>query len=287
MFNQPTINLKLSLTFLIAFVSTIISAPVKASDENVVYHVIYHSEMVENIIQSNNVESKKAHQKAKNYYQQALKISAEVNEKARTIMLQHALNTMLSANNLLLKHKLNTSKTIEHVRLHQEIQFKQKETAISSLIKAQNAILKEKNITSQGHIAVQVNNLVAYANDYLENERFIEANTVLQQGYKLIISSISALRAGETLVFELNFTTPKSEYDYYLAKVSDALSAFTSLAENAKDNKKHRLIKTQDSISKLLASAEPLANKGEYVSAIKIMEVAYSKMQSGLFVALR
>ncbi len=288
MFNLPTISLKLTLIVLIAFVSTISHAPVKASDENVVYHAIYHSAMVEDIIQSNNEESKRIYQKAQNYYQQAVNISPGVNEKARKIMFQHALNSMLSANNLLLKHKLDTSQTIEHARHYQEIQFKQKEKAINSLIKAQIAILKEKNITTEGHIVSQVNKLVAYANDYLENENFTEAHTVLQQSYKLIISSVSALRAGETLVFELNFTTPESEYNYYLAKVSDALSAFKSLAENPNNvDKKHRLTRTHDKISNLIALAEPLANKGEYVSAIKIMEAAYNKMQSGLVVALR
>ncbi len=161
------------------------------TEESVVYDTLYRSAMTESIKKSRNVEAKRLYQEAQSYYQKAIQLSSEKHKETRHVLLQHALTTMINANNLVVQTVYQPSEQTVNSASYQLIQFKQKEKAVRSLIAAHHSICNEKNIdVDADKIVLQVNSLVDYANDYLDNENYEEASLVLEQGYKLIITSV-------------------------------------------------------------------------------------------------
>jgi hypothetical protein len=276
--------------YLFLFSTALLSLPLMAGQQQSIHSMLFQSTMAENIRSSDNLEAKNLYQHAQSLYMQG-KHAKAVQDKSK--LFQAAIGNMLAANSLLANSSAKNTKAqlanVSAVKAEvDEQRFKQQEKTVVSLLSAYNEIAKEKGVSEQtAKTSANVNALVDYAQEYWQQGHYSEAKTVLEQGYRLVSKSLSALREGETLNITLNFHTHQDEYDYYLSKVSSMLAA-VNLPDLGKVTARERdfLVKVQNNIRQLLVEADTMASKGDYQSANKVMESAYNKMNMGLMLAM-
>lgn len=142
----------------------------------------------------------------------------------------------------------------------------------------------EKN-SAEGTAAIQrVDKLVAQAAGMTAANRHAEAGDLLTQALNLAVSTLSQLRAGQTVVLSLKFDTPADEYAYEQRRhQSNEMLIDTLLREGKVDGSRRQLLdRYLEESFKLRSQAEQAAKGGDYPGAIKIMEKANDQLMSAL-----
>jgi tetratricopeptide (TPR) repeat protein len=287
MYKFSTWQNPLKINFIHIILLTLFTSSFAYADESI-HKMLFQSAMYENIKASGNKDAQHLFNQAKKYYLQG-KIATDNETKSQ--YFRAAINTMQLAGNLLIKPSSENLTLVSHQTKKSSIsieQFTQKQKAITSMVEAHQLIAEEKNLNEYSNrITGQVNELIDYANGYFQSGQFNEAKIVLNQAYKLITTSVTSLRAGETLKISLNFQTPKDEYVYYLEKISAMLDSVELFGTNkASQAQLMMLTKIESTIKELLGKGQSYAANGDYVAAVKLMEQAFTKMNSGLIIAL-
>lgn len=111
-----------------------------------------------------------------------------------------------------------------------------------------------------------------------------EANRVLASAYRIAVSALSELRAGETMVLELKFATPADEYAYEQRRnQSHAMLMDIQLQDGLAEGVNRTLIQRYLEENRQLRSrAETEAGAGDYKAAITSLENATGQLVRAL-----
>lgn len=138
---------------------------------------------------------------------------------------------------------------------------------------------------AEGTAAMQrIEKLVAQAAEMTAANRHAEAGNLLGEALNLAVTTLSNLRAGQTVVLSLKFDTPADEYAYEQKRhQSNEMLIDTLVREGKLDGGRRQLLDRylQESF-KLRSQAEQVAKGGDYPGAIKIMEKANDQLMSAL-----
>lgn len=134
-----------------------------------------------------------------------------------------------------------------------------------------------------GHI----DTLVAQADTLMANGQQRQANQVLSQAYRAVVSTLNKILAAETIVYDLKFDSPSEEFRHELARnrsyeelIPIALAQLNTSRATATLAQRHVLQSQQ-----LRAAAQRQADAGAYPVAMKAIQDATEQLQRALRVA--
>ena len=151
-----------------------------------------------------------------------------------------------------------------------------------ALLMAQKRITQEKSAGAEANQAtLTIERQIAEAVAMAEQNRLVEARSLIDRAYLTARISIESLRRGDTLVRSLNFASKREEFDYeidrndthrllirvLLADRKDASGAMPPMMQGFTD--KAALLRTQ---------AEAQAKAGDHAGAIKLLEDSTSEL---------
>lgn len=139
--------------------------------------------------------------------------------------------------------------------------------------------------SAEGAAAVQrIDKLVADAAQLTAAGRHAEASRLIREALNLAVATVSALRAGQTVVLSLKFDTPAEEYAYEQKRHQSNLMLVEVLVRDGKveEGRRQMLDRFVDESTTLKSQAEQFAKAGDYPAAIKSMEKANDRLLSGL-----
>lgn len=162
----------------------------------------------------------------------------------------------------------------QNAELEQQVRGYQ--TAIGEALKKQG----KTQDTRQGAL----NGLLEKAAADSAAERYGAANRKLAEAYRLAVTTLSELRAGETVVLDLKFATPADEYAYEQKRnrsheMLAELMVQEGRAEGANRGKFDQLV---DAARQLRLKAEGMAGSGDYKGAIRQLEDATGQLIKAL-----
>ena len=130
----------------------------------------------------------------------------------------------------------------------------------------------------------KIDGIVVTTDAWVAQGRHHDANLLLIDAHKLVVSTLNKMLAAETIVYGLKFNSPAEEYRHELARnhsyeelIPIALAQFNSTLETAAQAERF----TQQSRS-LRDLAQKKANSGEYPVAVKTMQDATDHLQRSL-----
>lgn len=145
------------------------------------------------------------------------------------------------------------------------------------------AILEKAS--AEGTAAVQrIEKLVAQAAELTAANRHAEAGSLINQALTLAVTTLSDLRAGQTVVLSLKFDTPADEYAYEQKRLqSNEMLIDTLVREGRLDGGRRQLLdRYREESVKLRSQAEHSARGGDYPGAIRMMEKANDQLMNAL-----
>lgn len=130
----------------------------------------------------------------------------------------------------------------------------------------------------------RIDGIVATTDALAAQGRHHDANLLLIDAHKVVVSTLNKMLAAETIVYDLKFNSPAEEYRHELARnhsyeelIPIALAQLNSTLETAAQAERF----TQQSRS-LRDMAQNKANSGEYLVAVKTMQDATDHLQRSL-----
>lgn len=130
----------------------------------------------------------------------------------------------------------------------------------------------------------KIDGIVAGTDALAAQGRHHDANLLLTDAHKVVVSTLNKMLAAETIVYSLKFNSPAEEYRHELARnhsyeelIPIALAQLNSTLETAAQAERF----TQQSRS-LRDMAQKKANSGEYLVAVKTMQEATDHLQRSL-----
>lgn len=139
--------------------------------------------------------------------------------------------------------------------------------------------------SAEGTAAVQrIDKLVADAAQLTAAGRHADAGRLISEALNLSLTTVSALRAGQTVVLSLKFDTPADEYAYEQKRHESNLMLVDVLVRDGKvdEGRRKMLDRFVDESTTLKSQAEQLAKAGDYPAAIRSMEKANDRLLTGL-----
>ena len=139
--------------------------------------------------------------------------------------------------------------------------------------------------SAEGTAAVQrIDKLVAQAGQMTAAGQHAEAGKLISEALNLAITTLSALRSGQTVVLSLKFDTPADEYAYEQKRhQSNEMLIDTLVREGKIDQGRRQLLdRYLEESFKLRSQAEQTAKGGDYPGAIKIMEKANDQLMNAM-----
>lgn len=139
--------------------------------------------------------------------------------------------------------------------------------------------------SAEGTAAVQrIDKLVADAAQLTATGRHAEAGRLISEALNLAVTTVSALRAGQTVVLSLKFDSPADEYAYEQKRHESNLMLVEVLVRDGKveEGRRKMLDRFVDESTTLKSQAEQQAKAGDYPAAIKTMEKANDRLLTGL-----
>lgn len=143
---------------------------------------------------------------------------------------------------------------------------------------------KENNGKTAGDAVARLDRLVAEADKHSASGRYAEANKLLAEAYKLAVTAVTEIRAGQTVVLRLKFDTPADEFAYEQRRNrSHEMLIDMMIAEGRAEGPKRNLVERYVEESRSLrAKADGQAKAGDYASAVKTLEQATSQLVRAL-----
>jgi tetratricopeptide (TPR) repeat protein len=139
--------------------------------------------------------------------------------------------------------------------------------------------------SAEGTAAVQrIERLVADAAQLTAAGRHSDAGQLISEALNLSLTTVSALRAGQTVVLSLKFDTPADEYAYEQKRHASNLMLVEVLVRDGKveEGRRKMLDRFVEESTTLKSQADQQAKAGDYPAAIKSMEKANDRLLTGL-----
>lgn len=158
--------------------------------------------------------------------------------------------------------------------------LEQLQTYRASLVEA--AGVPEGGIASAA--VVRLDQMAATAQELMRAERHREANKILGEAYRHVVTALSQIRAGQTVILELKFASPADEFAYEQKRNRGHEMLVNMILEEDRfqDTMRDTVMRYLDESRKLRARAEEKAAGGDYKSAIKTMELATGQLARAL-----
>ena len=166
--------------------------------------------------------------------------------------------------------------------------YQTKVESIDALFAAYVRVSQEKNLPGQANLmASHLGELKRRADDALRRGDNDTGLQWLDDAYKLVREGVAALRQGETLVRSLNLGSPEAEYDYYVDKTASQMEAIQIMLDaNYGHSRRNLLDALLQGARAQLESAASLAADGKYADALPAMDRVFTRLQTGLMMAL-
>jgi hypothetical protein len=214
--------------------------------------------------------------KASKLRDQARSLQAAGDHPAAEKAVDEALRTVSTASAAAVTDPLLNSK----IQLTQNAELAMQVSGYSASIAE---VLKRKGKRQDPRLG-QLGRMLDEAGKLTAAGRHGETNRLLTEAYRLAVTALSELRAGETVVIELKFETPADEYAYEQSRnrSHEMLVEMTLQDGKAEEAKRGMMEHYMSENRKLRAQAETQAKAGDYPAAIKSLEEATGELVRAL-----
>jgi hypothetical protein len=125
--------------------------------------------------------------------------------------------------------------------------------------------------------------LLAVAEKEMKRDDYVAANAQLNQAYQLIVAAVNSGYKVSTLVYSLDFETPKQEYQYELRRYrGNELLIGKLLAQKEQSQTKELVTRYLEQAAQTHKLAQDQAKQGGYQRAIASMEKASSQLKRAM-----
>lgn len=226
--------------------------------------------------ETDNVEAKERLAKALILRDEARKSMAEGHFPEADRALDASLRVTTSVASSIKSQPVLDSKLQQTKNIELEQQIRTYISAISETLKVRKDIGQEARLSKLIDMLVQ-------ANKQTLSGKHDVANQILTDGYKLAVTTLSELRAGETIVLELKFNTPADEYRYELQRNHSHQMLVQMVKQEGKnENAGSTFEQFVQASRELHSNAESRAESGDYAAAIKLLESATRELVKAL-----
>lgn len=251
------------------------NAFMKTNQVDTVGNLLLKSSAAKKVQSSDNSEAKALYQETKAIYEKAQNASDPEEIKS---LLDQVVKNMVKVGKL-----ADGGEAVGEKLKHD---FEKRLESIKALLTAQETVANEKSDNDAAKVRQTVNALVADAQSQYQVADYKHGRDILDQAYELLKTSIEQMRGGDVLVNSLNFATPEEEFAYYQTKTSSQLKALNMFQARATKESKQRMLASIDKAArKFIEDATALEQQGEHDEAVKLMERALTRLQSGLMMA--
>jgi hypothetical protein len=160
----------------------------------------------------------------------------------------------------------------------QQTRFKELSVSIESFrLYVQRAMVKSEDENPLD--SERLGNLLQLASYLADQGNYGEANELLNEGYLLTITAVSALKGGTTIVYSQEFDTPEQEYLYELERYRGLTKLFLLLSPSGELPAKYRWTRASlDASETAYAQAQTLADQAAYPQALETLQQASEKL---------
>lgn len=154
-------------------------------------------------------------------------------------------------------------------------------------------VLTSRMVPKKGQTSIinadigQIDAMVHQADALIASSRTQEANVVLNNAYKMVVSTLNNMLAAQTIVYDLKFDSPAEEFRHEMARndsydelIPIALAQLHTTRETATLAQRYLQQSRQ-----LRAAAQRQASGGDFAAAMKSIQDATGQLQRALRVA--
>jgi len=228
---------------------------------------------------SDNTEAKQLLADARARLNEAKKVlSGGSNDKAITAV-DEALRLMSVASQL-----VPSESQLAELRLHYDELLKGAETYEKSYRRNYKMMSKKGKKNLPELDVGQVSAMIADAKKLAENDHFADANKLLSNVQRSVTGALTQLLADETMDYTLSFDTPKEEYEYELSRYMSYEELLPLAIEQKQPSRQMRALMDQfaNKGKDIFEMSGPTAKKGDYKTAIQMLQGATSHVQRAL-----
>ena len=130
----------------------------------------------------------------------------------------------------------------------------------------------------------KVDAAIERAQKLADAEDYNQASSILAKAQTTLTTALSAMLNSATLSYELKFDEPKDEYEYEVSRFNSYEELIPVAVEQKRPSKAMQglMQKSVDRGNEIAAQAKPVAAKGDYKTAIQMMQGATSHVQRAL-----
>lgn len=249
-----------------------------------VTQLLAQSPAVQRILQSNSTQAKQQLADARAFYAKAQAESIAGGAGAAIQLLDESLRQIALASNLV--------PDVAQQEAHERSQNAALREAIRTFETLYNSLSSRMAKTNVQTAAVtfdigRVDGMVEKADDLIVSGKQHEANMVLTNAYRMVVTALNKMLAAATIVYDLTFASPMDEYRYEVARnrsyeelIPIALAPLNAASETAVLAGRY-VQRSRD----LRDAAQKQATSGEYTSALKTIQDATASLQHSLRIA--
>ena len=232
-----------------------------------VHKLIETSSVAKRVASSSDPEVEALRRKAREHYQNAVRLHDEGDYAGTDTELMEATEAMFAAVRLMEEKQGAQSKL--------EKDLERKEASIRALLDAHARITKEKGSNpSNQKLRKAAETKLRAAQQLRDKGDMEEARRYFNEAYFSVKLAVSELREGDTLVRNLKFATKEEEYRYELDRNdTHKMLVRLLLKERVKsESTRHMVESFVEKAAQLRQKAEAIAKKGDYEQAIEVLE---------------
>jgi len=161
--------------------------------------------------------------------------------------------------------------------------------SVRALLKAQGRVAGEKHAGGEeSRLHQQVEALLAEADALHARGDVAGGKAKLDAAYEQLKVSIERMRGGDVLEHKVVFDTIEDQYNYYRDKTGSQLEAIDMAAGSVAGTSKEKMIAIfSEKMRAARAEAKSFADRGDYASAVKVLEPVFKSAPYQLMSLLR
>ena len=228
---------------------------------------------------SDNTEAKGLLGKARNLLDQGKDALANGDNDEAIAVVDDALRQMSSASQLVPSEKELAEMKAQYNELLQGAQTYEKSYSRNYTMMSKKG---RKNLPDLDTDAVSAS--IDQAMKLATDGQYFQANKILTEVQSRITSALGELLADQTMDYTLTFDTPKDRYEYELARYKSYEELIPIAIDQKKPSQQSRALMDQfvEKARSIYDQSGPTAEKGDYKTAIQMLEGATSHLQRAL-----
>ncbi|OUS27913.1 hypothetical protein A9Q98_08510 [Thalassotalea sp. 42_200_T64] len=217
-----------------------------------------------------------SYQYCKNEVNLARKALAKGDNKAAKDHLDQAFINMTYARSFIQKTAPTAAVSLQ--------EYKKLQQSVTEFSHSLRQTLADKTDSWGLQQQLQVKQIVSRADTLFAEQKMHAAKRQLEDAYRMLVMTLTRLKDKQTTVISLDFETPQDECDYEFKR----LASFQMLVKMRKNNSKlsvKKLAKIDSHVAMADTKAKrasALADKRQYVEAIKLLEQANEQLKRAL-----